>query len=49
MGQASVGPINAALRFLGVTTGIGCDEFDVVGLGTYREFDNLFEKYWGND
>jgi hypothetical protein len=40
------GPINKALRLLGVTAEKGKDEFDTVGLGGYRQFDDLFRKYW---
>lgn len=43
--QVSVRPINEALRILGVTPSNGRDEFDTVGLGKYRDFDDLFERY----
>jgi hypothetical protein len=39
------GPINKALRHLGVAAGGMMDEFDTVGLGQYRDFDDLFESY----
>lgn len=42
---AASGPINAALRDLGVVAQGGSDEFDTIGLGTYRDFDELFERY----
>jgi hypothetical protein len=35
----SIGPINKALRLLGVVPSSGRDEFDTVGLGNYRDFD----------
>jgi hypothetical protein len=38
---ASRGPINAALRALGVHCVAGRDELDTVGLGKYRDFDDL--------
>jgi hypothetical protein len=41
----SGGPINKALRVLGVVRQQGRDEFDTVGLGQYRDFDDLFEDY----
>jgi hypothetical protein len=39
------GTINQALRHLGVQPQKGADEFDTVGLGNYRDFDDLFESY----
>ena len=39
------GPINEALRCLGVSCDPGKDEFDTVGLGRFRNFDDLFESY----
>lgn len=43
---ARFGPINEALRHLGVQASAGMDEFDTVGLGRFRDFDDLFD---GND
>jgi hypothetical protein len=40
------GPINKALQLLGVTAREGRDEFDTVGLGGHRGFDQLFKAYW---
>jgi hypothetical protein len=40
------GTINKALRLLGVKAGEGCDEFDTVGLGQYRDFSGLFDAYY---
>lgn len=42
------GRINKALKLLGVKCTPGYDEFDSIGLGKYRSFDDLFEKYWDN-
>lgn len=39
---AGGGPINKALRHLGVVAQPGLDEFDTVGLGDFRDFDELF-------
>ena len=44
-GPDSVGPINRALSLLGVTADGHHDEFDAVGLGRFRDFDDLFEQY----
>jgi hypothetical protein len=38
--------INAALRMIGVTRAASDDEFDTIGLGRHRDFDELFKKYW---
>ena len=38
----SIGPINDALRHLGVVAREGRDEFDTLGLGQYRDFYDLF-------
>jgi hypothetical protein len=38
-----VGPINSALRHLGVRASPGEDEFDTVGLGRFRDFDDLLD------
>ena len=38
---AGAGPINKALRHLGVVAQSGLDEFDTVGLGEFRNFDDL--------
>ena len=40
----AVGPINEALRHLGVRASVGNDEFDTVGLGRFRDFDDLFDS-----
>jgi len=42
---ARIGPINEALRHLGVQRQFPKDEFDTVGLSRYRDFDDLFESY----
>jgi hypothetical protein len=47
--QAPLGPINQALRLLGVEARPGSDEFDTVGLVRYRDFDSLLEAYWPED
>ena len=39
------GPINKALRTAGVLTRVGLDEFDTIGLGEFRNFDDLFDSY----
>ncbi|MBY0461358.1 MAG: hypothetical protein K2V38_28915 [Gemmataceae bacterium] len=44
-GRISIGPINKALRLLGVTGTGGRDEFDTVGLANHRDFDDLFDRY----
>jgi len=41
----SIGPINEALRLLDVIASDGCDEFDTVELGKFRDFDDLFDTY----
>lgn len=38
------GPINDALRELGVVAQGPLDRFDTLGLGDYRDFDDLFEE-----
>jgi hypothetical protein len=43
--SATGGPINRALRMLGVTAAANLDEFDTVGLGHHRDFYDLFEDY----
>lgn len=40
---ADFGTINAALGLIGVTKSNGCDEFDSVGLGWYRDNDDWIE------
>jgi hypothetical protein len=40
-----IGPINRALRLLGVIAKEGCDEFDTIGLGRFRDFYDLFDAY----
>jgi len=37
--------INKALRLLGIVARSGLDEFDTVGLGGFRDFDELFASY----
>jgi hypothetical protein len=41
--ESTVGPINAALRHLGVRALPGKDEFDTVGLGWFRDFHDLLD------
>jgi hypothetical protein len=41
---AVVGPINQALRHLGVQAPAGMDEFDAAGLGRFRDFDASFDS-----
>jgi hypothetical protein len=41
------GPVNEALRHLGALACAGTDEFDAVGLGRFRDFDDLFDAYEG--
>ncbi len=43
--QGEFGPINRALRCLGVQAPAGKDEFDTVELGRYRDFSDLFDSY----
>ena len=38
--------INQALSVIGVMCLENKDEFDSIGLGKYRRFDNHFKKYW---
>jgi hypothetical protein len=38
----TIGPINRAIRHLGVKCGCFADEFDILGLGNYRSFDDIF-------
>lgn len=38
--------INQALSLIGVMRSENKDEFDSIGLGNYRRFDDHFEKYW---
>lgn len=40
---ARIGPINAALRRLGVERGASRDEFEALGLDGFRSFDDLLE------
>ena len=44
--EPTKGGINAALRMLGVERQPDLDEFDTIGLGRHRSFDDHFEKYW---
>lgn len=44
--RGETGPINKALRLVGVKRSKSKDEFDTIGLGEYRSFDEAFEKYW---
>ena len=40
IGPLEVGPINEALKILGVLRGHSIDEFEAVGLGRYRSMDD---------
>jgi len=42
--KAGKGPINRALRLMGVRAGLLQDEFDVVGLGANRSNDDWLER-----
>jgi hypothetical protein len=42
--EARRGPINKALRLLGVRRSFRRDEFDTVGLEKFRDFDDLFDE-----
>ncbi|MEQ8210194.1 MAG: hypothetical protein RH917_10215 [Lacipirellulaceae bacterium] len=44
--RVSAGAINHALRMIGVKKRFGKDEFNTLGLGNYRRFDEYFEDYW---
>jgi hypothetical protein len=44
--EADRGPINEALRLLGVKPTPGRDEFEAIGLHKWRRFDDAFEKYY---
>jgi hypothetical protein len=44
----SVGPINEALKLLGVEKTLGNDEFDTVGLGSYRSNDDFMRAFEEN-
>ena len=41
----AVGPINEALRHLGIRASAGMDEFDTLGLGQFRDFDDFVDTY----
>lgn len=43
------GPINTALRALGVEASAGEDEFDTVGLGRFRDLESLGLEEWDDD
>jgi hypothetical protein len=43
--EADAGPINEALRLLGLKAASGRDEFETAGLGRWRNFDDLFAAY----
>lgn len=43
--KRSIGPINKALRLLGVTASRGLDEFMTIGLDRFRHFDELYQEY----
>jgi len=47
--KTTEGGINSALSKIGVVKAASKDEFDTVGLGKYRDFDDYFEKYWDCD
>jgi hypothetical protein len=40
------GAINEALKLIGVHARKGSDEFDTLGLGAYRDFEDYFEHYY---
>ena len=40
------GAINNALRAIGVRARKGADEFDTLGLGRYRNFEDWFARYY---
>jgi len=42
-------PINKALRMLGVQASTEQDEFDTVGLGRFRDLEDLGLDQWGDD
>jgi hypothetical protein len=42
---ARIGPINEALRTLGVAARPPLDEFDTIGLGRYRNFEDPFDDH----
>lgn len=42
----TINGINKALKQIGVMNKPGFDEFDTLGLGMYRTFDDYFEKYY---
>ena len=44
--NARSGVVNKALRLIGVVRTVSLDEFDVLGLGSYRHWDDLFDDYW---
>lgn len=44
--RVSSGAINEALKVIGVQTQKGTDEFDTLGLGAHRDFDDYFERYY---
>lgn len=43
------GAINDALRILGVVCHAPMDEFDTLGLGNYRHWDDLLDDYWDGE
>lgn len=44
--RVAVGAINEALRAIGVHARNGVDEFDTLGLGRYRDFEDCFARYY---
>ena len=42
----AIGPINRALRLIGVTPRKSEDEFAALGLGRFRSFEGAFREYW---
>ena len=44
----SFGPINDALEYLGVKRENGNDEFDTLGLGAYRDYQDLSNAIYNN-
>ena len=45
MKKAESGPINAALKAIGVRSWLG-DAFSAIGLGEHRDWDDLFEEHY---
>lgn len=45
--KADAGPINAALKAIGVRSGLLSDAFTIVGLQNHRNWDSLFDEDFG--